>query len=148
MGVDDLVVTFCRNRFYDRCPWSEYKSIGPEATAAVVKAGWSCSELDHISKVIREGASTNEGWIGFDRRQETTGAAFPTVNLPTTGVFLNEPRRNLEGSIGFGALASCINSRLFTACTRVGLFRDVVPAVVVLLRETNNQVTCTTKRTL
>jgi hypothetical protein len=61
VGVDDLVVTFCRNRFYNRCPWSEYKSIGPEATAAVVKAGWSCSELDHISKTIREG--------GYDERR-------------------------------------------------------------------------------
>ncbi|KAL5365871.1 hypothetical protein BJX96DRAFT_159920 [Aspergillus floccosus] len=54
-GVDDLVVTFCRNRFYNRCPWSEYKSIGPEATAAVVKAGWSCSELDRIATSLHEG---------------------------------------------------------------------------------------------
>ncbi|PYI11729.1 hypothetical protein BO78DRAFT_303046 [Aspergillus sclerotiicarbonarius CBS 121057] len=38
-GVDDLVVMFCRNRFYDRCPWSEYNLIGLEAMAAVVKAG-------------------------------------------------------------------------------------------------------------
>lgn len=36
-GVDDLLVTFCRNRSYDRCPLSEYKSIGPQATTAVVK---------------------------------------------------------------------------------------------------------------
>ncbi|KAL4891346.1 hypothetical protein BDV59DRAFT_209022 [Aspergillus ambiguus] len=60
-GVDDLVVTFCCNRFYNRCPWSEYKSIGPEATAAVVNAGWSCSELDQISETMREG--------GFDERE-------------------------------------------------------------------------------
>lgn len=55
VGVDDLVVTFCRNRFHDRCPWSEYKSIGPEATAAVVNAGWSCSELDRIAASLHEG---------------------------------------------------------------------------------------------
>lgn len=54
-GADDLVVKFCRNRFSDRCPWSEYKSIGPEATAAVVKAGWSCSELDQIATSLHEG---------------------------------------------------------------------------------------------
>ncbi|RDH36804.1 hypothetical protein BDQ94DRAFT_157646 [Aspergillus welwitschiae] len=42
-GADDLVVKFCRNRFSD------------QATAAVVKAGWSCSELDQIATSLHEG---------------------------------------------------------------------------------------------
>ncbi|KAJ5239556.1 hypothetical protein N7468_004175 [Penicillium chermesinum] len=54
-GPDDLVVTFLRNRLYDRCSWSEYKSIGPEATAAVVQAGWSCSELDREVTSLHKG---------------------------------------------------------------------------------------------
>ncbi|QRD91331.1 hypothetical protein F9C07_5377 [Aspergillus flavus] len=53
MGVNDLMVTFRRNRGYHCRPWSEYKSIGPEATAAVVDAGWSCSELDRIAGYLR-----------------------------------------------------------------------------------------------
>ena len=60
VGVDDLMVTFCHNRFYDRCPWGEYKSIGPEATAAVVEAGWNCRDLDWIATSISEG--------GFEER--------------------------------------------------------------------------------
>ncbi|KAK9604388.1 hypothetical protein V6Z93_002356 [Aspergillus fumigatus] len=60
-GTDDLVVTFLRNRFPDRCSWSEYKSIGPEATTAVVSAGWSCRALDEIATSLREG--------GFDERR-------------------------------------------------------------------------------
>lgn len=60
-GTDDLVVTFLRNRFPDRCSWSEYKSIGPEATTAVVNAGWSCRALDEIATSLREG--------GFDERR-------------------------------------------------------------------------------
>lgn len=77
----------------------------------------------------------SEGWIDFDGRQEITDAAFPPVNLPTTGVFLSDPGRNLEGSIGFGAFLLCINSRLLTACTRVGRFRDVNPPIVVISRD-------------
>lgn len=57
------------------------------------------------------------------------------VNLPFTLTFLREPRRNLAGTIGFVALALCIGLRMLAACMRVGLFRDVVPAVVVLLRD-------------
>lgn len=73
---------------------------------------------------------TNEDWIDIDSRQVATGAAFPMVNLLITPVCLNDPKYNLEGPIGFSVLALCINSRLLTACMRVGLFRDVVPAVV------------------
>ncbi|KAL3455736.1 hypothetical protein BJX64DRAFT_271831 [Aspergillus heterothallicus] len=54
MGVDGLVVTFRCNLVLDRCPWSEYKSIGPEATSVVAKAGWSCSELDRIAAFLHE----------------------------------------------------------------------------------------------
>ncbi|KAH1415311.1 hypothetical protein KXX64_006534, partial [Aspergillus fumigatus] len=55
MGVDDLMVLFWRNLVPNRCSWSEYKSIGPEATTAVVNAGWSCSELDKMATSLREG---------------------------------------------------------------------------------------------
>ncbi|KAB8230896.1 uncharacterized protein BDW43DRAFT_302014 [Aspergillus alliaceus] len=61
MGVDDLVVTFRRNFVLDRYPWSEYKSIGSEATSAVVEAGWSCSELDRIAAFLHVGI--------FDKRK-------------------------------------------------------------------------------
>lgn len=60
MGVDDLMVLFWRNLVPNRCSWSEYKSMGPEATAAVVKAGWSCIALDRVAISLREG--------GFDER--------------------------------------------------------------------------------
>lgn len=59
-GTDDLVVKLLRNRLPDRCSWSKYKLIGPEATAAVVKAGWSCIALDWVVISLRKG--------GFDER--------------------------------------------------------------------------------
>ena len=59
-GVDDLLVTFCRNRFYDRCPWSEYKSIGPEATTAVVKLNGAAVKPFQIATPLHE--------EGFDER--------------------------------------------------------------------------------
>lgn len=62
---------------------------------------WTISQ-----KLYVKGVSTNEGWIDFDGRQETTGTAFPTISLPTTGVFLDEPRRNLKESIAFVAFVS------------------------------------------
>ncbi|RAL04890.1 uncharacterized protein BO80DRAFT_451864 [Aspergillus ibericus CBS 121593] len=53
-GVDDLVVTFCRNRFYD------------QATATVVKAGWSCRELDRIKlDRLRQEARNNQRYITY-----------------------------------------------------------------------------------
>ena len=61
MGVDDLMVSFWRNLVPNRCSWSEYKLIGPEATTAVVNAGWSCRALDEIATSLREG--------GFDERR-------------------------------------------------------------------------------
>lgn len=88
-----------------------------------------------IATPLREEDSTSGSYINFDRRQETSGAAFPTVNLPFTPTFLRETRRNLAGFIGSVALALCIGPRMLAVCMRVGLFRDVVPAVVVLLRD-------------
>ena len=79
--------------------------------------------------------STSEDWIDFDSKQETNGAVFLTVILPITPACLNEPKYNLEGPIGFGVLALCISSRLMAACIRVGLIRDVLPAVVVSMRD-------------
>lgn len=54
MGVDDLVVTFRHNLVLSLCPWKEYRLIGLEATAAVVKAGWNCSELDRMATSLHE----------------------------------------------------------------------------------------------
>ncbi|KAB8069204.1 hypothetical protein BDV29DRAFT_198852 [Aspergillus leporis] len=53
-GPDDLVVTFLRDRFYDRLSWSKFKSIGTSATTAVVDAGWKCRDLDWIAESIEK----------------------------------------------------------------------------------------------
>ncbi|KAB8227908.1 uncharacterized protein BDW43DRAFT_323445 [Aspergillus alliaceus] len=53
-GPSDLVIIFLRGQFYDRLPWSEFKSIGTSATTAVVEAGWRCRALDWIAETIRE----------------------------------------------------------------------------------------------
>ncbi|KAB8213091.1 hypothetical protein BDV33DRAFT_197101 [Aspergillus novoparasiticus] len=52
-GPNDLVVTFHRNHFQDRLPWSEFKSLGPPAATAVVKAGWKFVTLEQIAESIR-----------------------------------------------------------------------------------------------
>ncbi|KAE8311125.1 hypothetical protein BDV41DRAFT_566113 [Aspergillus transmontanensis] len=52
-GPDDLVVTFHRNHFQDRLPWNEFKSLGPPAATAVVKAGWKIVALEQIAESIR-----------------------------------------------------------------------------------------------
>ncbi|OGM39390.1 hypothetical protein ABOM_012143 [Aspergillus bombycis] len=52
-GPDDLVVTFHRNHFQDRLPWNEFKSLGPPAATAVVKAGWKFVALEQIAESIR-----------------------------------------------------------------------------------------------
>ncbi|GMG38641.1 unnamed protein product [Aspergillus oryzae] len=51
-GPDDLVVTFHRNHFQDRLPWNEFKSLGPPAATAVVKAGWKFVALEQIAESI------------------------------------------------------------------------------------------------
>lgn len=54
-GPDDLVITFLRDRFSDRLTWTEFKSLGPPAMAAVVQAKWRCVTLDQIAESIRAG---------------------------------------------------------------------------------------------
>ncbi|KAK6814306.1 hypothetical protein RU639_010154 [Aspergillus parasiticus] len=52
-GPDDLVVTFHHNQYQDRLPWNEFKSLGPPAATAVVKAGWKFVALEQIAESIR-----------------------------------------------------------------------------------------------
>ncbi|THC89113.1 hypothetical protein EYZ11_011440 [Aspergillus tanneri] len=59
-GADDLVVTIRRGLFPDYLLWSELKSIGPQATSAVVAAGWNCSALDKIAESVRKGRFLEE----------------------------------------------------------------------------------------
>ncbi|PWY91466.1 hypothetical protein BO94DRAFT_394158 [Aspergillus sclerotioniger CBS 115572] len=54
-GPNNLMITFLRDRFYDRFTWTEFKSLGPPAMAAVVRAGWRCVALDQIAESIRAG---------------------------------------------------------------------------------------------
>ncbi|KAB8213071.1 hypothetical protein BDV33DRAFT_230503 [Aspergillus novoparasiticus] len=54
-GPDDLVITFLRDCFSDRLTWTEFKSLGPPAMAAVVQAKWRCVTLDQIAESIRAG---------------------------------------------------------------------------------------------
>lgn len=77
----------------------------------------------------------SEDWINFDSKQETNCAVFPTVALRITPACLNEPKDNLRERVSFGVFVLCISSRLLAACIRAGLIRDVVPAVVVSLRD-------------
>ncbi|KAI9923414.1 hypothetical protein ASPWEDRAFT_46923 [Aspergillus wentii DTO 134E9] len=51
---DDLVVTYFDNGYQNRLNWNEYKSIGPIATAAVVRAGWNCAKLEQIAQSVRD----------------------------------------------------------------------------------------------
>ncbi|EDP53269.1 hypothetical protein AFUB_044410 [Aspergillus fumigatus A1163] len=89
-GTDDLVVKFLRNRLPDRCSWSEYKSMGPEATAAVVKAGWSCIALDRVAISLREG--------GFDERTlDQLRQQARNNRRRISYACLKEPKDNLEG---------------------------------------------------
>ncbi|KAE8167951.1 hypothetical protein BDV40DRAFT_284438 [Aspergillus tamarii] len=52
-GPNDLVITFLRGHFHDRLTWTEFKSLGPPAIAAVVQAGWRCVALEQIAESIR-----------------------------------------------------------------------------------------------
>ncbi|KAB8213158.1 hypothetical protein BDV33DRAFT_185330 [Aspergillus novoparasiticus] len=54
-GPNDLVVEFLHDGRHDRLTWTEFKSIGPPAMTAVVRARWSCLALDEIAESIRAG---------------------------------------------------------------------------------------------
>ncbi|KAB8212614.1 hypothetical protein BDV33DRAFT_186408 [Aspergillus novoparasiticus] len=54
-GPNDLVIEFLHNGRHDRLTWTEFKSIGPPAIAAVVQAGWRRLTLDEIAESIRAG---------------------------------------------------------------------------------------------
>ncbi|OJJ83278.1 uncharacterized protein ASPGLDRAFT_173941 [Aspergillus glaucus CBS 516.65] len=54
-GPDDLIVIFCRRRFYEHLTWEEYKAIGEPAITATVRSGWSCMEMDRLGESIRQG---------------------------------------------------------------------------------------------
>lgn len=69
-GPDDLVVIFCRRRFYEHLTWSQYKAIGDPAITAVVRAGWSCMELDRIQELICQGKFSK---LELDRLREEAG---------------------------------------------------------------------------
>lgn len=54
-GPDDLIVIFCRRRFYEHLTWEQYKAVGEPAITATVRAGWSCGALDRLGESIRQG---------------------------------------------------------------------------------------------
>lgn len=64
------MVIFCRRRFYEHLTWHEYKELGDPAIAAVVRAGWSCVELDRIWELIRQGRFNK---MELDRLREEAG---------------------------------------------------------------------------
>lgn len=53
-GPDDLIVIFCRRRFYEHLTWEQYKAVGEPAITATVRAGWSCGGLDRLGESIRQ----------------------------------------------------------------------------------------------
>ncbi|KAE8380922.1 hypothetical protein BDV26DRAFT_290006 [Aspergillus bertholletiae] len=52
---NDLEVTYIRGRFYDRLPWSKFKSLRSRARDAVGQAGWEYMVLDQIAELIYAG---------------------------------------------------------------------------------------------
>lgn len=48
-GPEHIVVIFFKEG-YQRCSWTEFQNMGPEAMTAVVAAKWDCGGLQKLSK--------------------------------------------------------------------------------------------------